>query len=375
MVSLPSRITGFDGIGLAARESNDVVIVEDKMVFMGTIGILEAPGGGPRVIRAETSSDLCFMIKDVIKMQKKDTRLAVLVSDKMIKKLPILLKEIYGSGSIKSGPYVSLSITIGIESNGVPNLDATGVYEFADLGFPIISPSTTQECFDYTQIASVAAVALRMPVINYFDADNLNFGTFYRANTSEPSKCITERYETYYKQAIKSKGGLDMTLREKMNLIMKASYRTSTVDYEGSPIAETVFVSIGDYDIFKYLDNTPTGCLSLHVFRPFPLDAVLKKIPKSVKRIVILDQVCDLNGASSSLYNNFKALVDEYSISENFDNVPYIVELESSYSIPIILSHPPYFWKFFSHIAKIHSACEIRLDKILGFPEKDDIEY
>ncbi|OLY79062.1 Pyruvate-flavodoxin oxidoreductase [Smittium mucronatum] len=374
MVSAPSRITGFDGIGLAARESNDIVIVEDKLVFMGTIGILEAPNG-PRVIRAETSTDLTYMIRDLIKLQTKDTRLAVLVSDKMIKNLPSLLKEIYGTGSEKSDPYVSLSLTIGIESNGVPTLDATGVYEFANLGFPMISPSTTQECFDYTQIASVAAVALRMPIINYFDADNLNFGTFYRANTTEPSKCIAERYEMYYKRAIQSKGDSVMTLREKMNLIMKASYRTSTVDYEGSPIAETVFVSIGDYDIFKYLDNTPTGCLSLHLFRPFPLDAILEKIPRTVKRIVILDQVCSLDGASASFYNDFKDLVEEYSISENFDNVPYIVELESSYSIPIILSHPPYFWKFFSHIATVNSASEIRLDKILNFPEKETIEY
>ncbi|OLY81726.1 hypothetical protein AYI68_g4167 [Smittium mucronatum] len=293
----------------------------------------------------------------------------------MIKSLPSLLKELYGSESTKPEPYVSLSLIIGIESNGVHSLDVSGVYGFEKLGFPMISASNVQECFDYTQIASVAAEVLRMPVIHYFDADNLNFGTFYRANISEPSKCISERYQTYYKQAIKNKDGSDITLSEKMDLIMRASYRTSTVDYEGSPIAETVFVSIGDYDIFKYLDNTPTGCLSLHVFRPFPLDAILKKLPRTVKRLVILDQVCDLEGVSASFYNDFKGLVNDYALAENFDSIPYIVELESSYSIPIILSHPPYFWKFFSHISTVKSASEIRLDKILNFPDKETIEY
>ncbi|OLY80398.1 hypothetical protein AYI68_g5506 [Smittium mucronatum] len=375
MASRPLRITAFEGIGLAASESSDISIVENKFMFLGTHACLESSIGKPKVIKVQTGEELVKSVVEIIENEKSNIRLAIMVSASLISGILPVFNKYYGENINRPRPSVSISLTVAIESFGSSALKSTEILSFADAGYTVISPSTPQECFDYTQIAIITASVTGAPVINYFDSDNLNFGAWYQVNTTGPSKCITESYIRNREDFIKSNGDSSITRSQEMELIMKAAYRSSTASYIGSPIAETVFVSISDYDIGVWLDNTSTGYLRIHAYRPLPTDAIIASLPKNVKRIVILEQESDLAEVHGHIYRDFQAIFKSQAFISKFESTPLVTEVQSTYSIPIILSHPPYFFQFLENIAPLNVSSLVRLDQILGFPDKETIEY
>ncbi|OLY79118.1 hypothetical protein AYI68_g6821, partial [Smittium mucronatum] len=340
-----------------------------------TLACVESPSGKPKVLKVQTGEELVKFVTEILDSDKSNIRIAIIVSASLISGLLPVFNRYYGQISSGSKSSVSITLTVAIESFGSSALGTSEVFAFADAGYPVISPSTPQECFDYTQIACVAAVVTGVPVINFFDSDNLNFGTWYPANTTEPSKCIAERFTKHREQFLKSTGASSLTRSQVMELIMKAAYRSSTASYIGSPIAETVFVSISDYDIGVWLDNTSTGYLRIHVYRPLPTETIIASLPKTVKRIVILEQESDLPDVHGHLYRDFEAIFKSQAFTSKFESVPIVTEVQSTYSIPIILSHPPYFFPFLENIAPLSASSLVRLDQVLGFPDKETIEY
>ncbi|OLY80526.1 hypothetical protein AYI68_g5376 [Smittium mucronatum] len=369
------RISPFEGIGLAASESSDISIVENKFMFLGTLASLESAIVKPKVIKVQTGEELVKSVIEIIENEKSNIRLAIMVSASLIPGLLPVFDKYYGKNINGPKPSASISLTVAIESFGSSALKSTGVLSFADAGYTVISPSTAQECFDYTQIANITASIIGAPVISYFDSDNLNFGAWFLANTTGPSKCITESFKKNREDFLKYNGDSSISRSQEMELIMKSYYRSSTTSYIGSPFAETVFVSISDYDIGVWLDNTSIGYLRIHVYSPLPTDAIIASLPKTVKRVVILEQESGLSEFHGHLFRDFQDIFKSQAFTDKIESAPLVTEVQSTYSIPIILSHPPYFFQFMENIAPLNVSSLVRLDQVLGFPDKETIEY
>ena len=87
------------------------------------------------------------------------------------------------------------------------------------------------------------------------------------------------------------------------------------VDYAGDENAENVIVAMGSAceTIEETLAHLPTGLglLKVHLYRPFPVDAFLNAMPKSVKRIAVLDRTKEPGSIGEPLYQDVKSIVPD----------------------------------------------------------------
>ncbi|OLY82132.1 hypothetical protein AYI68_g3753 [Smittium mucronatum] len=93
MNSRPLRITGFEEIGLSAKESSDIVLFINKFVFLVAFSALERTYNGP-------------------KTRNSGSRIAVLVSASMLSALLPMFKNIYRVDIPE--PKVSISLIVAI---------------------------------------------------------------------------------------------------------------------------------------------------------------------------------------------------------------------------------------------------------------------
>jgi pyruvate-ferredoxin/flavodoxin oxidoreductase len=105
--------------------------------------------------------------------------------------------------------------------------------------------------------------------------------------------------------------------------------------YYGSDDAEHIIVAMGsitstiketvDYLISK---GEKVGMISVHLYRPFSKKYLLKALPKSVKRIAVLDRTKEPGATGEPLYLDFK------EIFYDNENAPLIgIKLSSTFSV------------------------------------------
>lgn len=87
------------------------------------------------------------------------------------------------------------------------------------------------------------------------------------------------------------------------------------VDYVGDPNAENVIVAMGSAceTIEETLPFLPRGLglVKVHLYRPFPTDAFRVALPKSVKRIAVLDRTKEPGAIGEPLYQDVKTVVGD----------------------------------------------------------------
>ena len=81
------------------------------------------------------------------------------------------------------------------------------------------------------------------------------------------------------------------------------------VDYVGAPDAERVIISMGSStctigDTVKYLNSKgeKVGLVNIRLYRPFPMEAVVAALPKTVKKIAVLDRCKEPGSAGEPLF-------------------------------------------------------------------------
>ena len=89
--------------------------------------------------------------------------------------------------------------------------------------------------------------------------------------------------------------------------------RYNLVDYVGDENAEYVVVAMGSAceTIEETLPHLPRGLglVKVHLYRPFPVDAFLAALPKSVKGIAVLDRTKEPGAIGEPLYQDVKSVV------------------------------------------------------------------
>lgn len=206
-------------------------------------------------------------------------------------------------------------------------------------GFVMICSDNVQQCHDMALVAHTLAMKSTIPVMHFFDG----FRTSHEFNKvrmfdDEEIRFVIKDYFSKFKNSFKIKqfgtaqnpdvffqnreanqnkySAVKTSLKEIFADIEKISGRKyDFFEYYGPKNPENIIVSMGSSckTIESYIDknqNNKSGLIKVRIYRPFEYDEFLSKLPKSVKKITVLDRTKE-NGAVNPL-----ALDVSYALSK-----------------------------------------------------------
>ncbi|MFT0131505.1 pyruvate:ferredoxin (flavodoxin) oxidoreductase [Candidatus Enterenecus avicola] len=204
--------------------------------------------------------------------------------------------------------------------------DHSDVMATRQTGFAMLAESSVQEVMDLAPVAHLAAIEANIPFLNFFDGfrtsheiqkievldyeelaqlvNHEKLAAFRQKamNPNHPTTSGTNQNPDIHFQQRETINQHYQTLPEivrfymkKINALRGTNY--DLVDYYGASDAEEVIVSMGSstQTIQQTVDHLcasgrKVGVLSIHLYRPFPLEVFLEKLPASVKSIAVLDR-------------------------------------------------------------------------------------
>lgn len=204
--------------------------------------------------------------------------------------------------------------------------DHTDVMATRQTGFAMLAESSVQEVMDLAPVAHLAAIEANIPFLNFFDGfrtsheiqkievldyeelaqlvNHEKLAAFRQKamNPNHPTTSGTNQNPDIHFQQRETINQHYQTLPEivrfymkKINALRGTNY--DLVDYYGASDAEEVIVSMGSstQTIQQTVDHLcasgrKVGVLSIHLYRPFPLEVFLEKLPASVKSIAVMDR-------------------------------------------------------------------------------------
>ena len=217
--------------------------------------------------------------------------------------------------------------------------DHQDIYAARATGFAILASSSVQQVMDLTGVAHLTAIKGRVPFINFFDGfrtshelqkveliDTLKLKELIdwkaldefrdRAlNPNKPSIRGTAQNEDIYFQATEVRNEYYDKIPDIVNKYMSEINKITGKDYKpfnyyGSKMATKVIVAMGsvcetiketiDYLVSEKHENV--GLLEVHLYRPFSAKYFFKELPKTVKKIAVLDRTKEPGASGEPLY-------------------------------------------------------------------------
>ncbi|HRW96804.1 MAG TPA: pyruvate:ferredoxin (flavodoxin) oxidoreductase [Bacteroidales bacterium] len=233
--------------------------------------------------------------------------------------------------------------------------DHSDVMAVRNTGFAFLATSGVQEIMDLAGIAHLTAIKSRIPFVHFFDGfrtsheiqkveyfENEDMAKLidwealqsFRDNALNPEHPVTrgtaQNPDIYFqtREAInRFYDPIPDLVEHYMQEITKMTGREyHPFTYYGAPDAENVIVAMGsvtttiretvDYLVDK---GEKTGLLVVHLYRPFSEKYFMKAMPKSVKRIAVLDRTKEPGANGEPLY------LDIRDLYYNKKNAPVIV--------------------------------------------------
>lgn len=217
--------------------------------------------------------------------------------------------------------------------------DHQDIYAARSTGFAMLASSSVQQVMDLTGVAHLAAIKGRVPFINFFDGfrtshelqkievidteklkmliDERSLNEFRERamNPNKPQIHGTAQNEDIYFQATEIRNSyydkvpdIVNEYMQEINKITGESYQP--FNYYGSKNATKVIVAMGsvcetiketiDYLISEKHENI--GLIEVHLYRPFSTKYFLKALPKTVKKIAVLDRTKEAGASGEPLY-------------------------------------------------------------------------
>ena len=217
--------------------------------------------------------------------------------------------------------------------------DHQDIYATRTTGFAILASSSVQQVMDLTGVAHLTTIKGRVPFINFFDGfrtshelqkidvidtnklkeliDEKSLNEFRNRalNNINPVIRGTAQNEDIYFQATEVRNEyynqLPDIVASYMNEINKITGNNyQPFNYYGSKNASKVIVAMGSVcetvrEVVDYLTSEKhenVGLLEVHLYRPFSAKHFLKVLPKSVKKIAVLDKTKEAGSSGEPLY-------------------------------------------------------------------------
>ena len=214
-------------------------------------------------------------------------------------------------------------------------------------GCAMLAEGSVQEVMDLSPVAHLTAIKARMPFINFFDgfrvsheiqkielleyddlAKLLDYEALnrFRENALSPNHPVTrgtaQNPDVYFQLCESLNKYIDdipTVVEEYMSKITELTGREyHCFDYYGDPEADRIIVSMGAVnevieETIDYLRNKgeKVGLIKVRLYRPFSIERLLKIIPKSVKKIAVLDRTKEPGSIGEPLYLDILRAVSE----------------------------------------------------------------
>ena len=209
-------------------------------------------------------------------------------------------------------------------------------------GCAMFAEASVQEVMDLAAVAHLVAIKSRVPFINFFDgfrtsheiqkievvdyADlaklvDMDAVEAFRRRALNPDHPVIRGTATnpdvYFQMREAANGYYDKLpdlVEETMADLAKITGREHHLfDYYGAKDADRVIIAIGSIcqaagEAVDYLNakGEKTGVLSVHLYRPFSLKHFFNALPKTVKKIAVLDRTKESGALGEPLYQDVK---------------------------------------------------------------------
>ena len=232
--------------------------------------------------------------------------------------------------------------------------DHSDVMNCRQTGFAMLSTGSVQEVMDLAGVAHLAAIRSRVPFLHFFDGfrtsheiqkiraipyeqfgEMLDWGAVRRfresaLNPYHPSLRNTVQNPDVYFQFREANNRFYDELPDVVEEYMAKINAATGEDYHlfnyyGAPDAERVIVAMGSVsgtarETVAYLNalGEKVGYLQVHLFNPFSPKYFLSSLPKTVKKIAVLDRCKEMGALGDPLY------LTVCGVYANCPDAPYI---------------------------------------------------
>ncbi|EIT2461132.1 pyruvate:ferredoxin (flavodoxin) oxidoreductase [Enterococcus faecalis] len=217
-------------------------------------------------------------------------------------------------------------------------------------GFAMLSESSVQEVMDLAPVAHLASIEASVPFMNFFDGfrtsheiqkvavldyeelaplvNQEKLAEFRRRsmNPNHPSVSgMNQNPDIHFQQRetinpyYEKLPGIVQKYMTEINRLRGTNY--DLVTYYGAEDAEEVIVTMGSVaqtieQTVDYLQQQgrKVGFLNVHLYRPFPVETFLEKIPQSVKAIAVLDRTKEPGAGGEPLLLDVQSAMYETDI-------------------------------------------------------------
>lgn len=229
--------------------------------------------------------------------------------------------------------------------------DHSDVMAARSTGFAMLAASSVQEVMDLSAVSHLTTIEASVPFLNFFDGfrtsheiqkidvldcedlaplinqEKLRAFRQRAMNPDHPSVSGTNQNADIYFQQRETVNPFYEELPARVQKYMREiNHLRGTdydlVDYYGAPDAEEVIVSMGSVagtvrQTVDYLNHQgrKVGFLNIHLYRPFPSENFLEKLPKTVTSLAVLDRTKEAGSNAEPLLLDIKDLLFEQNIS------------------------------------------------------------
>ena len=222
-------------------------------------------------------------------------------------------------------------------------------------GFAMLAEGSVQEVMDLAGVAHLATIKSRVPFLNFFDGfrtsheiqkiealENEDLAPLidqealaeFRSRALNPNKPVmrgmAENPDHFFQHRESSNNyynAVPAIVEEYMNKINKITGRNyGLFNYYGAEDADRVIIAMGSVteairETIDYLmaKGEKVGLIAVHLYRPFSAKHFLAALPKSAKRIAVLDRTKEPGANGEPLY------LDVKDILYNMEDAPLVV--------------------------------------------------
>jgi len=222
--------------------------------------------------------------------------------------------------------------------------DHSDVMSTRQTGFAMLATGSVQEVLDLAAVAHLTSIKTRVPFLHFFDGFrtsheiqkveapdqdelaklvDMDALKAFRNNALNPENPVTrglaQNPDIYFqtREAInKFYTGIPDQVAEYMKEISKLTGREyKPFTYYGAKDAENIVVAMGSVtetlkEVVDHLNakGDKVGLLVVHLYRPFSTKYFMDVLPKSVKRVAVLDRTKELGANGEPLYLDVKEL-------------------------------------------------------------------
>ena len=216
--------------------------------------------------------------------------------------------------------------------------DHSDVMACRQTGFAMLSSNSVQEVMDLALVAHLSTLKAKVPFLHFFDGfrtshevskiDAIDYDEMkklvdmkdiedFRSRALNPEhpiqKGTAQNADTYFQNRETANAFYDATpaiVQKMMDKVGKLTGRSYHLfDYVGAPDAEEVIVIMGsgaeavEETINKFnAEGKKYGLIKVRLYRPFANKAFLKVIPKTCKKIAVLDRTKEPGSLGEPLY-------------------------------------------------------------------------